>query len=228
MIAITKPERQDAPTHENEQFLKFVPDIERYARWLLRDLRAEEREEAVCEVLAFAFCAFRCLARHGKRDLAYATPLARFGVARFRCGRRSYSKRIGRDVFSHVVQRRRGFSLQSLHSADSRGNIWLEILADDTVTPVPAQVAFRLDFASWLRSLKCRDRKLVKLLAVGNTPGETAKRLRISRARVSQLRSQLQDGWRKFQGEPDPGTKSLPSNLQKGAAQSWKPSFLWC
>src|SRR5262249_22686772 len=131
MIAITKPERQDAPRHENEQFLKFVPDIERYARWLLRDLRAEEREEAVCEVLAFAFCAFRCLARHGKRDLAYATPLARFGVARFRCGRRSYSKRIGRDVFSHVVQRRRGFSLQSLHSADSRGNIWLEILADD-------------------------------------------------------------------------------------------------
>ena len=57
MIAITKPERQDAPTHENEQFLKFVPDIERYARWFLRELRAEELEEAVCEVLAFAFCA---------------------------------------------------------------------------------------------------------------------------------------------------------------------------
>jgi hypothetical protein len=39
------------------------------------------------------------------------------------------------------------------------------MLADDTLTTVPDQVAFRLDLPVWLQSLKRRERKLAEYLA---------------------------------------------------------------
>ena len=63
---------------------------------------------------------------------------------------------------------------------------------------MPDQVAFRLDFASWLADLKRRDRKLVRFLAVGNTPSEAAGRFGVSRARMSQLRAELRTSWEAF------------------------------
>jgi hypothetical protein len=146
MIAITKEPRETVTAHENEQFLQMVPAIKRYARLAFHNLRPEEREEAICEVIAAAFCAFRRLVELGKQDLAFATPLARFSVARFRSGRRVSNRKNSRDVSSVVAQRRQGFALESLQSGYCGPNIWIEILADNKLTPVPDQVAFRMDF----------------------------------------------------------------------------------
>ena len=201
MIAINKPLRQAANSQHNERFLELVPAIERYARLAFRHVQPEEREEAICEVVAYAYCAFRRLSELGKLDVAYASPLARFGVARFRAGRRIGSRQNAGDVFSGAAQRRVGFSLVSLHSTCSGSEIWEEALADDTLTPIPDQVAFRLDFPAWLQGLSRRDRKLAKFLALGNTPSEAARQFAVSRARVSQLRKELQASWQAFQGE---------------------------
>ena len=201
MIAIVKKSHQALKPESNKQFLEFVPAIENYARRAFRKLRPQEREEAICEVMAHAFCAFRRLVELGKQNVAYATPLARFAVARFRAGRGVGSKLSSSDVFSWLAQRRRKFCLTSLEPTSGISDTWTEILVDNRLTPIPDQVAFRLDFAAWLAAQDRRNRKLVAHLALGNTPSEAAQKFRVSKARVSQLRSTLQASWQAFQGE---------------------------
>jgi hypothetical protein len=198
MISIANPPRQTLKVREDEQFLELIPDIERYARFAFRALRLEEREEAVAEVVAYAFCAFRRLVERGKLDVAYATPLARFGIARFRSGWLVGNRLSPRDVYSVAAQHRRGFCLQRVQTTGAKSEVWVESLADDTITPVPDQVAFRLEFAAWMGGLSRRERMLVEFLALGNTPSDAAQRFRVSRARVSQLRVELKEGWQEF------------------------------
>jgi hypothetical protein len=194
MIAIPKQPRQPVQTQDDERFLQMIPAIERFARIAFRGLQQHDLEEAISEVVCDAFCAFRRLTELGKQDLAFATPLARFGVARFRSGRRIGNRMSSRDVTSDVAQRRQGFVVESQ-------SCWLEILADKKSTPVPEQVAFRLDFSAWLKVLKRHNRKLAMFLALGNKTSEAAQRFGVSLARVSQVRRQLKISWEEFQGE---------------------------
>ena len=199
MIAISKHVAQATTDQCHEAFLKLVPTVSGHANFSFRHLQLQDREEAIAEVLCYAYVAFRRLAERGRLDLASASALARFGVARVRSGRYAARRLRTRDVYARQAGHRGGFRLVSLQSHFQSGNIWAEILTDDRVTPVPDQVAFRLDFASWLSGLKRRDRKLVKFLAIGNTPSIAAKRFGVSRARVSQLRDALRTSWEAFQ-----------------------------
>ena len=201
MIAITKQTRQSTQVQGDEQFLQMVPAIKRYARIAFRSLQPHDREEATSEVVCSAFCAFRRLARLGKQQLAFATPLARFAVAHFRAGRRVGSKLNSNDVASVVNQRQGAFLLRSLQSALSDEGVFIEVLADNRLTPVIDQVAFRLDFPAWFRLQNRCDRKLAKFLALGNSATEAARHFGVSEARVSQVRSKLRSSWQEFQRE---------------------------
>ena len=196
MIAISKKPAQHSnnSNHEHDrEFLKLLPAIQRHAQFALRNFRAEQREEGLYEAIGYAFCAFRRLVDLGKHELAYASPLARFGVARFRAGRRVGTKLNSSDALA-VANR------WDLDSTTFRSD-WLDMLADDSLTPIADQVAFRLEFPAWLRLLNRRDRKLAEFLVLGNMASEAAERFKISRARVSQVRSALKESWHAFQGE---------------------------
>ena len=201
MIAITQQSRQTVTAQQNERFLNMLPLIRSQARLAFRRLRPEHKDELVQEVIANAYCAFAALARRGKTNIAYATPLANYAIRQVLAGRRVGNKQNFRDVSSVVAQRRGGFSLRTLPSDGSESNVWCEILADNSLTPVPDQVAFRLDFSVWLKIQNPRKQELAKYLAVGNTATEAARRFCVSIARISQLRSELQASWRAFQGE---------------------------
>ena len=201
MIAISKQTSQSAQVQGDEQFLQMVPAITRYARLAFRNLQPQDREEATSEVVCSAFCAFRRLAGLGKQHLAFATPLASFAVAHFRAGRRVGSKLNSNDVASVVNQRQHGLSLRSLQSGLSDEGVWIEILADNKLTPVPDQVAFRMDFPAWFRLQNRRDRALAKFLALGNSATEASRHFGVSEARVSQVRSKLRSSWQEFQRE---------------------------
>jgi len=196
MIATTSIVRQTAQSYQDQAFLNLVPAIRKHAHISFRHLRPVEREEAIAEVLCNAYITYRRLAERGKLDLVYATPLARYGVARVCAGRYAASRWNSKDVYA----RQTGLRVVSLESNSRGSSLWAEMLTDDTLTPVPDQVAFRLDFAAWLADLKRRDRKLVRFLAVGNTPSEAAGRFGVSRARVSQLRRELRINWESCQG----------------------------
>ena len=201
MIATSQQTRQTVTAKQNERFLEMLPLIRSQARLAFCRLRPELKEELVAEAVANAFCHFSRLVRAGKEGLAYATPLANYAIRQVIAGRRVGSKQNLCDVSSVVAQRRQGFTLRTLPSESSEPNIWSEILADDTLTPVPDQVAFRLDFPAWLRIQNRRKRELAKFLAVGNTATEAARRFRVSLPRISQIRNELRVSWQEFQAE---------------------------
>jgi len=201
MIAITEQPRQTVTAQQKEKFLIMLPLIRSQARLAFRRLRPEHKNELVQEVVANAYCAFAALVSRGKANIAYATPLANYAIRQVIAGRRVGTKLNSNDVSSPLAQRRQGFTLRTLPSESSEPNIWSEILADDTLTPVPDQVAFRLDFPAWLRIQNRRKRELAKFLAVGNTATEAARRFRVSLPRISQIRNELRVSWQEFQAE---------------------------
>ena len=204
MIAPVKPaRRRRRAANWQKLFLEMVPAIETYARRALRGLDAEAREDAVQEAIANAAVAFARLVELEKVDLAYPQVLARYAVAQFFDGRRVGSRlRIG-DVLSPYAQRRKGFRVETLDRYDKESDQWQEAIVEDTHTPVPDQVAFRLDFPEWLKSQSTRNRRIAKALALGHGTGEVARRFNVSAGRVSQLRRHFLQSWQEFHHEPE-------------------------
>ena len=73
--------------------------------------------------------------------------------------------------------------VERLDRFDKEEDQWQEAVVQDTRSaPVPDIVAFRCDFAAWLRSLPRRDRRITATLALGNRTSEVAKRFNVRRA----------------------------------------------
>ena len=205
MIALAKPVRLRRRTTDWQQpFLAMLPVIENYASRAFRSLNPEARDDAVQEVIANAAVAFARLVELGKADLAFPTVLARFGIAQFCDGRRVGNRRRISDVLSSYARRKKGFHVQSLDRYQKESDEWLEAVVEDTHTPVPEQVAFRIDFPAWLKSQTKRNRRIAEALSLGYTTREVARRFKISEGRVSQLRRRLCLSWQEFHGEPAP------------------------
>jgi len=202
VIARQKPVRRQAPVPDwHHQFLAMLPVIRKYADHAFQYRDSEAREDAVHEIIANAVVAFARLVQLGKADLAYPTVLARYGVAQLRGGRRvGNHMRIG-EVLSDYAQRKKGFVVERLDSFHKESGQWLEAIVEDARTPVPDQVAFRIDFPNWLKSQTKRNRRIAEALAVGGTTGEVARRFKLSSGRISQLRQQFHQSWQEFQGD---------------------------
>ena len=199
MIASTKKSPQAAYALNDERFLEMIPAIQRYSRSAFRNLRSQVREEAVCAVVADAFFAFRRLVELGQQDRAYATPLARFAVRRYWAGRCAGMTR-GRDLTSQKARTTHGIIIERLDKLDNQTRNWRQALVEDRHATPADIAAARIDLAAWLRSLSQRNRRIAETLALGNTSSETARQFGVSRARVSQLRRELQASWQAFQG----------------------------
>jgi len=205
MIAPANPKRRrKRPTNWQQPFLEMLPVIENYARRAFRHLDPEGKQDAVQEVVANAAVAFARLVELDKVDLAYPQVLARYAVAQFCDGRRVGNRLCIRDVMSPYAQRKKGIRVDSLERFDKYTGEWLEAIVEDTHTPVPEQVAFRIDFPAWLRGLTKRNRRIAEALALGHATSEVARRFRVSPSRISQLRTQLCESWREFHGELAP------------------------
>ena len=95
--------------------------------------------------------------------------------------------------------RRNGFVVERLpHNNRSGNNPLAEALQDNTQTPVPDQVSFRLDFPAWLATRTERDRKVILDLMSGERTLAVAARYGLSPARVSQLRLEFCSDWKRF------------------------------
>ena len=118
MIAVAKKPCRALTDQERELFVSFIPRIMRYADIAFQALRRQEREEAVAEVLAIAFAAFHRLVERGKLHAAFASALARFAVARVRCGRRAGGRPKAGDAMSRHALSGSGLTIESLDEID--------------------------------------------------------------------------------------------------------------
>jgi hypothetical protein len=205
MLARLRPHRRLKPAPWHAAFLSMVPAIVRHAKIAFRHCDRERREDLIQEAVANALVAFARLVQLKKADLAYPSVLAKYAVARINDGRRVGNRSNIREVLSAYAQQHKGFHVDRLDQFDDEENAWQEAVVVDTRTaPVLDTVAFRCDFAEWLASLRRRDRRIAESLAIGNRTSEAARKFGVCEGRISQLRRELAESWRKFVGEePD-------------------------
>ena len=185
-------------------FFTALPRIARHARFYFRHLKREhDHEDAVAEVVALAWNWFVRLVRQGKRPEDFVSAIATYAARAVKGGRRLCGQEKAKDALSRQTQARRGFTVCRFPEFSTlAGNALDEALHDNTATPVPDQVSFRMDFPAWLSTRSARDRELIGELIAGERSQDAARRFRISPARVAQLRREYMLDWRSFCGEP--------------------------
>lgn len=191
------------PTNWQQRFVALLPVIINYVLPAFRQLRPEEKSEAVQEAVANACVAYARLVEQGRENLAFATVLARYAIAQVRAGRQVGGRLNAQDISSRYCQLRKRIRLGRLDRFDPVEGCWKETIIADHRTPVADQVWFRIDFPAWLVSLPPRDRQIAQCLAEGLSTTEVARRFGLSLARISQLRRELERSWLKFHGEEE-------------------------
>jgi hypothetical protein len=205
-------------------FLSILPRVELHAQIYFRGLKCPHRKaDAVQETLAIAWKWFVRLAEKGKDPLTFPAVFASYAARAVKCGRRLCGQEKGKDVLSSLARQRHGFTLEQLPSStvtsheerfgtvngQRKQDAFEERLRDNTLTPVPEQVAFRIDFPAWLTTLTDRERRIVREMANSERTLDISQRFEVSPARISQLRRELHDDWQKFCGERDQAGTAL-------------------
>jgi hypothetical protein len=216
------------PLHE--QFMAIVPKIETHAGFYFREVKcANKKADKVAETIALAWHWYLRLCHRGK-DINQFTMVFVFLAARaVRAGRRLTGQEKSKDVMSSKAQQRWGFRVESLPTStaashDNRlGSVagqrqqdaWEERLIDNTLTPVPDQAAFRIDFPEWLQSLTSRERRLIRAMLLNERTQDLGKAFELSPGRISQMRREFHQDWLRFHGD-------LPASFD----QPESPTFL--
>jgi hypothetical protein len=189
-------------------FLSILPWIELHGRCYFRHKRRDHQDESIAEMVALSWKWFVRLAEKGKDATAFPSVLATYAAKAVNNGRRLCGQEKPKDVLSPTAQRLQGFTISPLPEDHGPNcSAFNEVLFDNTRTPVPEQVSFRLDFPAW-RLTRCeRDRRLIDDLMMGERTKDVADRYGLTAGRISQLRRDFQQDWTRFCGEAE----NLPS-----------------
>jgi DNA-directed RNA polymerase specialized sigma24 family protein len=202
MVRIAAAASSPAPRRRwHKAFLAMLPQIVAHARVSFRHLNAESRAEAVQEVVCNALKAFVRLVELKKTDITYATALAKFGVRQVKDDRKVGGHLNVNDVMSPYCQRLKNAAVERLDHYDEDEQEWSQILLEDRTAGPADIVRTRLDFAAWLKQLPRRERKVVRFLSLGHRTVDAAKKFGVSQGRISQLRRELAESWRRFVGD---------------------------
>ncbi len=210
MVARNKRRTQKSAPAWHVVFLRMLPTILSYARTAFWHRDPEARRDLVQEVVANACVAFKALWDRGKQSIAFPTVLASYGIRQVRDHRKVGGKLNIKDVLSPYCQKRKGVKVERLDKFDEEENAWQEVVVEDRHAG-PADIArTRIDFSDWLGSLKRRDRRVAAFLASGETTTAASKKFKISAGRISQLRKELAENWRRFVGD-EPSAAAVPA-----------------
>ena len=185
-------------SNNHDDFLAVMPRVSYLARRRFAYMQREQREDAVAEAIAAGFMAYLSMKRRGRLNLISTVGFARNAVSHVVAGRHVGGSQAGGDVMSELGRRRHGCSVQSFDAEsvdNTEGCGWLHEAVAAHQTPVPEQVAIRVDGGRWLASLNTRERWMIEELAAGEMAVKVAKHFGISPARLSQLRKQWADSW---------------------------------
>ena len=181
-------------------FLTIQPRIETHARIFFRGIRCfHEKADRIAETVALAWKWFKRMAKRGKDATQFPSVLATYAAKTVKAGRRIAGQLKTKDVMNERTQQRKGFYVSKLPDFSTLNtNPLSEALIDNTQSPVPDQVAFRLDFPAWLRTHSQRDRRIIQDMARSERTLDLAQKYGLSRARISQKRREYHDDWNRF------------------------------
>ena len=199
-----------------ERFLQILPKIEMHGRIFFRHVKCRQtRDEAIAEMVALAWKWFVRLTNRGKDVAKFPVTFCRYAGFAVKSGRRLCGQEKPKDVISPVAQMLKGFRVESLPVSSRTSHeslfeavhgqrehdIFEERLQDNTMTPVPDQVAFRLDFPQWLKTWTERDRRIIRDMMKGERTCDLSQKYGCSSGRISQKRQQFKEEWDRFCGD---------------------------
>lgn len=199
-------------------FQELLPTIQRHAQIYFRHVPSpQQREEYLQETIALAWKWYRRCREMGKDPATFKMTFAILAARAVRSGRRLCCGQSSTDVLSAIAQQRHGFTVESLPISTRRPyedylaavegqrlmDAYEERLNDNSLTPVPDQVAFRLDFPAWLLTRTDRDRRIIEMMALNHRTLDIADKFGMTPGRVSQLRREYHDDWERFTNVPE-------------------------
>jgi hypothetical protein len=206
-------------------FLAILPKIELHAQIAFRHLKCpDKKSDAIAEAVALAWHWYVRLAQRGKDAADFVVALTRFAARRVRAGRRLCGVENGKDVLSGRTQRHYAFTVATLPAFSTlEGTPLEEALQDNTVSPVPDQAAFRIDFPEWLGTLTDRDQRLLQDLAMGHRTEVVARKYGVTPGAVSHRRRDFHRAWQRFLGELCAAQEAAAA-VDVNAASRWSES----
>lgn len=196
----------------------ILPKVERHAQVYFRNEKCRhKRADRIAETIALSWKWFVRLAERGKDATKFPCVIANLAARAVKSGRKVAGQIKARDVMNELNQHRHSFVVESLSTstARSRENLFgtvggqhkqdafEERLRDNTVTPVPDQAAFRIDFPAWLRTLTPRERRIIRTMAMNERTKDLSRQFELSQARISQLRREFMEDWTRFCSDPE-------------------------
>jgi hypothetical protein len=211
------PSATPSLAHLHAAFVSILPRVEQHGRIYFRHLRPHKKADAIQEMRALAWKWFLRLHQLGKDPADFVTTFSTLLARAVNSGRRLAGMAKAKDVMNPLNQRRRGFRVEPLPTstrtsheslyASLQGQALLdafeERLRDNTVTPVPDQVQFRLDWPAWLQTLTPRERRIIRAMSRNERTLDLSKEFELSPSRISQLRREFWLDWHRFLGDLD-------------------------
>lgn len=166
----------------HETFVRQLPELEVAALGRFRHLDPEARQEAVQNTTALAWKFWvRLVKRHGAVDDGLLRSVWWYAMRQTADGRT-----ISRGQGMHCKKRRDAYDPRS----SPIQHLDFDFYIGDT-TPIPDQVAFRLDLPRFFETLNDRQRAMAEDLASGMTTAEVARKNGVSAPAVSQFRTRF-------------------------------------
>jgi hypothetical protein len=194
-------------------YLSLLPHIEQHGQIYFRYLRCPHKKaDAIQEMRSLAWKWLVRLHKKGKDANDFPVTFVNLLARAVSSGRRIAGMEKAKDVLNAATQKRKGFKVEALDSSTCTSHERLyaeplgqqlqdafeERLRDNTLTPVPEQVAFRIDFPAWLQSLTARERRIIHAMTQNERTKDISRQFDLSPGRISQMRRELHQDWTRF------------------------------
>lgn len=180
-------------------YIAILPTILLAARVYFRHIQCPHyKDDLVAEVVALGWRWHVRLSERGRNAADFVVTFARFAARSVACGRRLSGKEPVRDVMSRYCRLRNGFTIAPLSAGPEWRDVYKDALSDNTQSPVQNQVQFRRDFGDWVGRLSERNKRVVRLLALGHRTSDVARLTGVTSARISQMRGELRRDYLRF------------------------------
>ncbi len=195
--------KQEALAQLHRQFEAVLHRITRHARVVFRYVKCwHTREDKIAEAVGHAWKWIQQLHDLNREWWRFVTRLADYACKAVKSGRKVAGCITLRDVMNEINQARKGYVICKLPDISTESsNPLSDALADNTVSEVPDQAAFRIDYPAWRRRFGRRDRRMIDTMTLGHRTKDLAQKFKISEGRISQKRREYQDDWHQFHGD---------------------------
>lgn len=195
------------------QYEAAMPRIREHAEIKFRYLRDPgSHDDAIANTLGIGWKHWLSAIRHGKDPNEFVSSIAEMSVRHVRAGRRVDGQERAKDVMSRRAQEKKGFAVEQLQAStrrsheeihgDPHGQEHMDAmevrLTDNTRTSPPEQAAFREQYGMLLDKVGPRKRPIVEDMAGGSDTKDLADRHKVSQGRISQIRREAEQTWRKI------------------------------